>query len=177
MGSVEVKRLAGGQGGEGGATGNDESAAIRRRCAGRERDSAAREEATASWTPSASSPSEKQRPRKKQNRGGRTNLTWRPWRGERRDRSAGEAAALAMELDGRGHEKKRDQGGGGTQAWRGKEATKFPRPRGKSSAGDAQPNTRAERCACGPEKCQLAKNANLVSQTVGDEIFLFCQIF
>ena len=64
--------------------------------------------------------------------------------------------------------KKRDQeGGGGTQAWRGKEATKFPRPRGKSSAGDAQPNTRAERCACGPEKCQLAKNANLVSQTVG----------
>ena len=61
---------------------------------------------TASWTPSASSPSEKQRPRKKQNRGGRTNLTWRPWRGEQRDRSAGEAAALAMELDGRGHEKK-----------------------------------------------------------------------
>ena len=41
--------------------------------------------------------------------------------------SAGEAAALATEVDGRGYEKKRDQeGGGGTQAWRGKEARKFP---------------------------------------------------
>ena len=40
--------------------------------------------------------------------------------------SAGEAAALATEVDGRGYEKKRDQGGGGMQAWRGKEARKFP---------------------------------------------------
>ena len=49
--------------------------------------------------------------------------------------SAGEAAALATEVDGRGHGKKRDKGGGRTQAWRGKEARKFPRARRKSSAG------------------------------------------
>ena len=41
--------------------------------------------------------------------------------------SAGEAAALATEVDVAAMEKKRDQeGGGGTQAWRGKEARKFP---------------------------------------------------
>ena len=50
--------------------------------------------------------------------------------------SAGEAAALATEVDGRGHVKKCDkEGGGKTQAWRGKEARKFPRARRKSSAG------------------------------------------
>ena len=50
--------------------------------------------------------------------------------------SAGEAAALATEVDGHGHGKKRDkEGGGRTQAWRGKEARKFPRARRKSSAG------------------------------------------
>ena len=127
---------------------------------------------TASWTPSASSPSEKQRPRKNQNRGGRTNLTWRPWQEERRDllgrqRPWRRKWTVAAMKKTRPRRRRRDAG--------------LARERGEevfSSAREVERRRMHSRIRVrGRKECQVAKNGNLVFQTVRDEIFLFCQIF
>ena len=48
-------------------------------------------------------------------------------------------------------------------------------PAKKRRAPDAKPYMHAYICACGGKICQVAIDAKLFCQTVGDYFFLFCQ--